>query len=137
MPPINGGLTPGEQKRHLRSARSRQSVVTQVRDVSPQCHDRLSSSRWESVVARAAGSPPCRWPSSTWWTFLKVGPSPVTLLAERERELWFLCLQPLSCLSCCLSLLGCVCVSSKGVFLQIISCLLGDVPGGPPFSSLK
>lgn len=38
---------------------------------------RLSSScRWESAVAQAAGSPPCRWPFSTWWIFLKVGLPP-------------------------------------------------------------
>lgn len=37
-----------------------------------------SSTRWGSAVARAAASPRCRWPSSTWWTCLKVSLSPVS-----------------------------------------------------------
>lgn len=36
------------------------------------------ATRWGSAVARAAASPRCHWPSSTWWTCLKVSLSPVS-----------------------------------------------------------
>lgn len=76
--------------------------------------------RWESVVAQAAGSLLCRWPFSTWWIFLKVGLSPVTLLPllSSLSQLWFLFLQSLLPLFVLLSFTGWVCCVGLGTLQE-------------------
>lgn len=92
-------LRVGEQGPRPSLPGRRPAVITQVSHVSSPCRcRRLNSSlppspppprppplpclslatRWGSAVARAAASPRCHWPSSTWWTCLKVSLSPVS-----------------------------------------------------------
>lgn len=65
--------------RHVAATQLSPGCLMSRRRVRARPTDRLLSAcccRWGSVVAPAAGSPPCHWLFSTWWIFLKVGLTP-------------------------------------------------------------